>query len=127
MLQLAGIAETLQQITALSDKIAPYLDLAESVVNDPALPRVANLARQIRDYGARPPAAPPASSSATATAAVPAKPTGSFKLAKLEKVLEAYLYTKKHPWVVYAGATGMILLPIGIGLGIGRLSKQCKR
>ena len=106
---LAALLTRLQVIIAKSDQ---YSDVIMNVLDDPALPEVINLVRQLHAEAAKPLAGP--------------APAG-IGLSKVVGPLKLYVRFRKNPVPYYLGAAGIVLAIVGGSVAVGRWSKKAPK
>ena len=114
----------LSTISSLATKVEPYLDVITSALDDPAFPAVIARIRTIRSLAESEAAVTASAPTAKVSTAAPAVGLG---LNKFVTPLDYYIYFRKNKAATYVGIAAVLLLPLGIGFMIGRLSKKsCK-
>lgn len=112
--------DQIPKVLTLVEKLSPYMDVAVSAAEDPALPAVM---KRIRTLRAMKPAKPTKS---TKPSAKPPTAKG-IGLRRVVTPLNVYIYIRKHPWVPYVvGGVALLLLvggSVGIGYVVGRRKK----
>jgi len=98
-----------------------YLDIVSGVLTDKALPDLAQRIRTISSINTSGPKAP----AAPAAPADTSKPV-NLDLQRFVKPLDAYIYYRRHTWILPVAIGGGVLLLAGLGFGIGRWTKSCK-
>lgn len=115
-----GTSSLLSSIVPILTKVQAYLPTILSIAEDPALPTVVNRIQMLRKLEVN------ARSEATATHQPQPGPPGppGIGLWRLTAPLDAYIWTREHPWATRGILAGSLLGLVGIGFGIGRLSKR---
>jgi len=101
-------------------KVQKYLPTIVNIAEDPALPLVVNKIQALRNLELK------ARSAAAAAHTAPPGPPGppGIGLWRVAGVLDAYIWTRQHPWAFRGIVAGSVLGLIGVGFGLGRLSKR---
>jgi len=110
----------LTSIGPLLAKVQKYLPTIVNIAEDPALPIVVNKIQALRNLELK------ARSDAAAAHATPPGPPGppGIGLWRVAGALDAYIWTRQHPWAFRGIVASSVLGLIGIGFGLGRLSKR---
>jgi hypothetical protein len=112
-------APHLSTIVRIFEKAEPHLPVILAVVEDPALPQVIDRVQTIRaleEARAKEKPAPLAPGEKP-------KPVG-IGLKRVIPALDAFIYARRHPWVPWVAGGGAVLLLVGIGFGVGRLTAR---
>jgi hypothetical protein len=99
-------------ILSVITEAGKYLDIVTGVLKDKALP---DLAQRIRTISSINTAGPKAVTPPTDTS----KPV-NLDLQRFVKPLDAYIYYRRHTWILPVAISGGVLLLAGLGFGIGR-------
>jgi hypothetical protein len=83
--------------------------IISDVLKDPALPEVLSLVQQIVDIETH-------SSGGSSTSSSP-----GVGLRDFVTPLRAYVFVRRNPWVPYAAAVGVFLVPFLLGVVVGRV------
>lgn len=106
----------INRVVGIVSKAQPYLDVAESIVDDPALPDFMSRIRTIRSLNnPGTPATPPAP--AADGSLPPVVPVG---LTKFMPAVDGYIWARQHPWIVPLVGVGVIGVLGGAGFLLGR-------
>ena len=122
------LASVWEKVSAFAAKAPAYVETAMNVIEDPALPEFVGLLNKMRALEAGPPKpAEPgwAKIPLPSTAPAPSKPVG-IGLKRLVAPLKLYVKYRQNPALGYAAVGGVVLILVGLGFGIGRVSKRCK-
>jgi hypothetical protein len=114
------------RIPEILKKVEPHIPTIIAVAEDPALPLVINRVETIRQIeaakavkkAAKKPPPPPGVKPSMESAQ---KKVG-LALHRVVPALDAYIYIRKNPWVPWVAGGGAVLLLMGIGFGVGRLT-----
>lgn len=119
--QLSGapLGNILDDVTMVLQQGQQYIDVIKLVLEDPALPRVA---QQVRILASLPsgPSAP------TKPGQAPAPKKKGVGLQVAVAPIDAYIWSRQHKGATIAMGIAALLAPIGAGVLIGRLTKRCK-
>lgn len=116
----ASTSSLLSSVGPILAKVQKYLPTILNIAEDPALPTVVNRIQKLRTLEV----------SARSEAAVKSQPQPGppgppgIGLWRLTAPLDAYIWTRQHPWAFRGIIAGSLLGLFGIGVGIGRLSKR---
>jgi hypothetical protein len=105
--------------------IPTYGEFLHEIVIDPSIPKIVDRIKTIRKLGA----GEPSIVEAVTTAPIPSAKAAAdikVKMGQAVKVLDGYIWYRKHPWILPVGVAGVVLTIMGVGFGIGRLTKSCK-
>lgn len=110
----------LSSFSAIAAKAQAYLPTIINIVEDPALPKVVHKIQVLRalEVNARAEA-----SAKHQPQPGPPGPVG-IGLWRIAGVLDAYIWTREHPWAFRGVVAGSVGALIAIGFGLGRLSKR---
>lgn len=118
--QLGDFASDFRRAVEAASKIAErvpqYLDTIVDVLEDPALPVVISQVKAIKKLNV-----------ADAKRQIPTiteKDIPGVGLSRFVKPIDAYIYTREHRWVTPTAIVLMLLIPFGIGIIIGRVTKR---
>jgi hypothetical protein len=98
-----------------------YLDIVTGVLTDKALPTLAQRIRTISNINTAGPKAPVAPAAPTDTS----KPV-NIDLQRFIMPMDAYIYYRRHTWILPVAIGGTVVLLTALGFGIGRWTKSCK-
>ena len=116
-----GLSGVLDDINNILDKAPKYIGDISNVLSDPNLDPFVTRVRKVVALNKGITATTP-----PATAAVLAKAPG-VGLIRYIPMMDAYIYAREHKWVVPAIVSAAIAITAGLGFGLGRLSKRCKK
>lgn len=108
----------LSQVVTIIDKAGEYLPVVMDIVEDPALPQIAQRIATLKDLAAGQP-----EGTTSTTNYVPGTGVG---LSRAIPLLDGVIFFEKNPWTVYAGAAAVVALLGGIGYMLGRRSVGAK-
>lgn len=130
--------EYIAAVASVADKIPKYIPTVISVLQDPALDQVIALVQKVADNtkridcekrgglmisGSCKGATATAPTTTTSTSKIVGTGTG-VGLSKAITPLKSYLWYQDNPWVTYAVIAAAIVVPIGVGVVIGRATKR---
>lgn len=114
--QLSGIVEAI----ATLKKVEPYLDVVTKVLDDPALPQVAERVRVlIAMHKAEEAAGQAPQTKGLYGHGFGFAGSGGIGLYKALKPLDAYIYYKQHKWILPVGVLAAVGVPLALGVLIG--------
>lgn len=108
---LAKMPEVAEQVAGPLHKLA---EITKSAANDPALPKVIDRLNKIIALHKGPIVPTPP------TTKLPIKRTAALNLREVLPALDAYIFVKKYPWVLWAGPILATVLVGSIGFIVGR-------
>jgi hypothetical protein len=119
--EFRGVAEDFQkltqQITAIVNKAPQYIQTASNILEDPALPATLERFRRMREIEE--------ADRLANREETPKQPTAiGVGLSKILLPLDAFIYTRRNPWVPYAVVGLAVALPLAVGFGIGRITRR---
>lgn len=120
--EFLGVSEDVSKIVTnvgtLLSRVPQYIGTAAQVMEDPALPALAERIRLLRQIEeAR-------KLEEGRNEGVPPKPVVGVGLEKVIKPLDALIYVRRKPWVPYVLAGAIVAVPLAVGFGVGRLSRR---
>ena len=121
-LTVAQLQTAVAPLVAFIPTYGPFL---QEIIVDPAIPQIVDRIKTIRKLGA----GEPSVVEVVTTAPIPSKQAAAdikVKMGQAVKVLDGYIWYRKHPWILPVGVAGVVLTIMGVGFGIGRLTKSCK-
>jgi hypothetical protein len=115
---LAKAPDLLAKVSTILNKGEKYLDTAMQVVEDPALPQVVDLVKQLKAIEAA-----KAKKAGTTPSAATTKSIG-IGLEHAIMPLKMYVAYRTRPWFGYVAIAGVLAIPLAVGVLAGRVSKR---